>query len=59
MTTAASAACLLALAAGCRRLEQGEAGVCLEVEKVSGVQLEDGQDETSVQVSRFPSSLKQ
>lgn len=49
--TVASTACLLASAAGCRRLEADEAGVCLEVHKVSGAEVEDGQDETSLQVS--------
>lgn len=52
--TVANAVCLLVLTAGCRRLEEDEAGACLHVEKVSGVQLEDGQDETSLQVSLCP-----
>ncbi len=47
----AAAAYLLAVGDGCRRLQAGEAGVCLEVLKISGVELEDGQDETSLQAS--------
>jgi len=46
----ASVVCLLAFANGCRRLEDDEAGVCLEVLKISGVELENGQDESSLQV---------
>eukprot|EP00903_Cladosiphon_okamuranus_P010609 g10033.t1 len=47
--TVARAAGLLVFASGCRRLEEGEEGACLEVHKISGADFEDGQDKTSVQ----------